>query len=188
MSSLKIFPTWGSALVLTETKGKYVSGNSLWSGLLYLSTVDMPVKYLIVFFTDCLPQLGQCILFSVDFTPSPPPATTADFGSYLSLLWTNTASLVRACLIIWWERFRGSQKEDDCGSLSIQSSLACPYTVKKFAIFPSPAGTSLNKLSLAGDKNDYDTRCRLYPPVRDYEFGYRVSTVSDLQDPLRLTM
>ncbi len=28
----------------------------------------------------------------------------------ISLLLTNTISLVRACLIIWWERFRGTQK------------------------------------------------------------------------------
>jgi hypothetical protein len=36
---------------------------------------------------------GQCILFSVVFTPPPPPATTAVFGSYLSSLYyllTNT--------------------------------------------------------------------------------------------------
>ncbi len=27
---------------------------------------------------------------------------------------------MRACLIIWWERFRGTQKEDDSGPLCIQ--------------------------------------------------------------------
>jgi hypothetical protein len=46
-------------------------------------------------------QGGQCILFSVVFTP-PSPATTAEFGSYrtcISLLLPNTAvSRVRACL------------------------------------------------------------------------------------------
>ncbi len=36
---------------------------------------------------------------------------------------TNTLSPVWACLIIWWERFRGVQKENDHGPLSIQSSL-----------------------------------------------------------------
>ncbi len=41
----------------------------------------------------------------------------------ISLLLTNTISPVRACLIMWWEKFRGSQKEDDCGPLSIQSYL-----------------------------------------------------------------
>jgi hypothetical protein len=29
---------------------------------------------------------------------------------------------VPACLPTWWERFRGTQKEDDGGPLSIQSS------------------------------------------------------------------
>ena len=61
-------------------------------------------------------QRGQCILFSVVFTPSP-PATTAVFGS------TNTVSPMRVCLTIWWESFHGNQKEDDYGPLSIQSSL-----------------------------------------------------------------
>ncbi len=60
------------------------------------------------------------------FTPSH-PATTAAFKSYLSSLHvyslTNTVSPLRACLSIWWERFRDSQKEYDRGPLSIQSSL-----------------------------------------------------------------
>ncbi len=30
---------------------------------------------------------------------------------------------MRACLIKWWERFRGTPNEDDSGPLSIQSSL-----------------------------------------------------------------
>jgi hypothetical protein len=41
----------------------------------------------------------------------------------ISRLLTNTVSPVRACLIIWLERFRGSQNEDDRGPFSIQSSL-----------------------------------------------------------------
>ncbi len=60
------------------------------------------------------------------FTPSH-PATSAAFKSYLSSLHvyslTNTVSPLRACLSIWWERFRDSQKEYDRGPLSIQSSL-----------------------------------------------------------------
>ncbi len=43
-----------------------------------------------------------------------------------SLLLTNTVSSMRAGLIIWWERFRGTQKEDDRGPLSIQSSVMLP--------------------------------------------------------------
>ncbi len=35
----------------------------------------------------------------------------------------DTVSQVRACLSIWWERFRGTQKEDDRGPLIIQCSL-----------------------------------------------------------------
>jgi hypothetical protein len=42
-------------------------------------------------------------------------------------LYTNTVSPKRACLIIWWERFRGTQKEDDCGPLSIQSLSLVAY-------------------------------------------------------------
>jgi hypothetical protein len=41
----------------------------------------------------------------------------------ISLLLTNTVLLVQACLIIWWESFRGTQKEDDRGPLTIQSCL-----------------------------------------------------------------
>ncbi len=35
----------------------------------------------------------------------------------ISLLLTNTVSAVRACLSIWLERFRGTQKEDQRGPL-----------------------------------------------------------------------
>ncbi len=77
--------------------------------------------------SDALTQRGQFILFSVVFTPSPP----GHHGSVwllpvISLLLANTVSPVRACLIIWWERFCGTQKEDDRGPLSIQSSLLLP--------------------------------------------------------------
>jgi hypothetical protein len=41
----------------------------------------------------------------------------------ISLLLANTVSPVRACLIIWLERFCGTLKEDDRWPLSIQSSL-----------------------------------------------------------------
>jgi hypothetical protein len=41
----------------------------------------------------------------------------------ISLLLINTVSPLRACLIIRWERFRGTQKEDDRGPLGIQSSV-----------------------------------------------------------------
>jgi hypothetical protein len=41
----------------------------------------------------------------------------------ISLLLTNTLSSVRAFLSICCERFRGTQKEDDRGPLSIPSSL-----------------------------------------------------------------
>ncbi len=40
-------------------------------------------------------------------------------GSYLP---SNTVSPVRACLSIWCVRFRGTQKEDDCGPLIIHFS------------------------------------------------------------------
>ncbi len=37
----------------------------------------------------------------------------------ISLLLTNTVSRVGVCESIWWEKFRGSQKEDDHWPLSI---------------------------------------------------------------------
>jgi hypothetical protein len=59
-----------------------------------------------------------------------PPAITAVFGSYLSFLYTRTSTVspVRACLSIRWERFRGTQKEDERGHLSIQSTLLLSLT------------------------------------------------------------
>ncbi len=66
------------------------------------------------------------MLFYLVFTPSPSSHLGGDWVlPVISLLLTNTVSPVRACKIIWWERFRGTQKEDDCGPLSIQSSLIC---------------------------------------------------------------
>ncbi len=77
---------------------------------------DITIWILVFFPWNLHTQRGQCILFSVVFTPSP-PATTAVFGL------TNTVSPMRVCFAIWWESFRWTQKEDDCGPLSIQSSL-----------------------------------------------------------------
>ncbi len=57
-------------------------------------------------------QRRQCILFSVVFTP---PSSSHHVSFWLLpvsyLLLTYTVSLVRACLFIWLERFRDSQKE-----------------------------------------------------------------------------
>ncbi len=58
-------------------------------------------------------QRDQCILFSVVFTPT----------CHLSTLNEHCIAGVGFCLIIWWKRFCGTQKEDDRGPLSIQSSL-----------------------------------------------------------------
>ncbi len=64
-------------------------------------------------------------MFSVVFPLLPPPLPLRNFWvlPFLSLLLTNTVSPVRACLIIWWESFLGTKKEDDRGPLSIQFSL-----------------------------------------------------------------
>ncbi len=53
----------------------------------------------------------------------------------ISLLLANTVSPVRACLIIWWERFCGTLKEDDRGPLSIQSSLVNNKEISIFSSF-----------------------------------------------------
>jgi hypothetical protein len=58
--------------------------------------------------------------FLVFFTPSP----SRHYGSVwvlpvIPLLLTNTVLPVRAFLSIWLERFRGTQKEDECGPLTV---------------------------------------------------------------------
>ncbi len=60
----------------------------------------------------------RSFLFYVVFIPSPP----SHYGSVwvlpvISLFLTNTVSPVQACLTKWWERFRGTQKEDECWPL-----------------------------------------------------------------------
>ncbi len=69
-----------------------------------------------------LKQRGQCILFSVVFTPPP----TSHHGKFwlphvISPVVTNTGSPVGACQSIWLDRFLGTQKEDERGPLSIQT-------------------------------------------------------------------
>ncbi len=98
---------------------------------------------------------GQWIFFSVVFTPSPPQPPRLYLAPTCHLL-TNTVSPVWACLIIWRERFRETQKEDDRMPLFIHYSLGItvqiwPTLYKRLAVFPSPAGMSLTKLSLAGN-------------------------------------
>jgi hypothetical protein len=57
-------------------------------------------------------------LLYVVFTPSPPSHHSSVWVlPIISLLLTNTLSPMRACLSICWERFRGTQKEDDRGPL-----------------------------------------------------------------------
>jgi hypothetical protein len=77
-----------------------------------------------------IPNLHQgpyVFLFSVVFTSSPPPSHHGSVWvqPVISLLLTNTISPLRACLSIGLERFRGTEKEDECGSLkySILSGL-----------------------------------------------------------------
>ncbi len=64
--------------------------------------------------------LTSDISFSVVFTSSPLSHRGYVWAlPVISLLLTNNVSPVRAWLSIWWERFRGTQKEDDRGTLSI---------------------------------------------------------------------
>jgi hypothetical protein len=93
------------------------------------------------FFTDAAGQRSQTILFFCRLDPfSPHAATTAVFlgPAFISLLLTNTVSPVRACPNLSWERFRGTQEEDDRGPLIVQSSLrqafhACVSQYKLFS-------------------------------------------------------
>ncbi len=64
--------------------------------------------------------------FFLSSLPLPPPSHHGSVWllPVISLVLTYTESAVRTCLSIWLERFRGSQKEDERGPLSIQSSLA----------------------------------------------------------------
>jgi len=80
-------------------------------------------------------------------------ATTAVFGSFLpvtSLLFTKQLPLVRACLSILWERFRGTQKEDDRGLFCVQSSLLPHLTeisaARLFLRFRASFGCCIEKI------------------------------------------
>jgi hypothetical protein len=69
---------------------------------------------------------GQCILFSVVFTPSPPSHHGSVWVLPVIFLLVNKHSIDGAglpVLMIGLERFRGIQKDDDRGPLSIQSYL-----------------------------------------------------------------
>ncbi len=66
-----------------------------------------------------LSQRGKWILFSIVFTPSPlSHPCLVWFLPVISILLTNIVTPVRACLIIWLERFRGTKKEDDRGPIN----------------------------------------------------------------------
>ncbi len=98
------------------------SSLSQFHGVCYLpSLLSLTVSFL------CVADIGREKEKQVEEQPGPifyflsslpllPPATTAGFWvlPVISLLLTNTVSPLRACLclIIWWERFRGTQKED----------------------------------------------------------------------------
>jgi hypothetical protein len=78
------------------------------------------------------PLRGQCILISVVFTP-PSPQPPRPFVAPTCLLSRNNVSPVRACLSIWLERFRVSQKWDDRGPLRIFNSSM--FDLKSFFSF-----------------------------------------------------
>ncbi len=94
--------------------------------LVLISRMDWP--YLCVYIVPFwrIRHRGQCLL-SIFFTLLPPnqPPRWCLSPTCISLLLTNTVSSVRACLSIWYERFRGNQKNQtiEPGPRSIQSSL-----------------------------------------------------------------
>jgi hypothetical protein len=66
---------------------------------------------------------GNVFCFLSSLSPPPPSHPDSVWLPVISPLLINTVSPVRACLSIWLERFRGSQKEDERGALSIHSSM-----------------------------------------------------------------
>jgi hypothetical protein len=66
----------------------------------------------------CLNRRGQCILFSVVFTPPPPQPPGQVFGSYLiSLVLINTVPRCGLAYLYGWRGFLGTKKKTSVGLL-----------------------------------------------------------------------
>ncbi len=117
-----------------QTEAKYTCIKGLKIHLRIFSAALSAVRALPLFPTVFLCHRGHINLYSgenlnganvlcfLSSLPLLPPSVWV--LPVFSLLLTNTVLPSRACLIIGWERFRGSQTEDDRRPLSIQSSLA----------------------------------------------------------------
>ncbi len=97
----------------------------------------------------------RSFLFYVVFTPSPP----SHHGSVwvlpvISLFLTSTVLPVQACLTKWWERFRGTQKGEECWPLLlVLNHLWCDpinvvmYMINVYAVhFPQLKKSGWNSL------------------------------------------
>jgi hypothetical protein len=82
---------------------------------LYATNTRKRVIFFIIVYTSFLlvGNGAKCILFSVVFT-SPPPATTAVFGSYLSSFYSYLA-LYRDAGLPVWRGFVGTKKKTSVG-------------------------------------------------------------------------
>ncbi len=124
-------------------------------------------KYIpFLFKHDCVPPASTrkvfCFLSSL---PLLTLATKAVFGSFLTSLFCtlNWHCIAGACLIIWWERFRGTQKEDERGPLSFNPLWPAYSFYKSFPLPPSSEAQFI--VRDWGNKVDYCIEFS-YRPVR----------------------
>jgi hypothetical protein len=86
---------------------------------------------------------------------SPQPSRQCMVLHFISLLY----SPVKPCLIIWWERFRGNQKEGDRGPLSIQFSL---LHIKRLWNKITTWQIGLSNTLLSANSVLWSRRCRIH--------------------------
>ncbi len=92
--------------------------SSWWGCYAAITQNDRPESRQHVDTNEMWNPTGVCILFSVVFNPYPPSHHGRVWVLPVSsLLLTNTVSQVQACLIKWWERFRGTKMKTIVGLL-----------------------------------------------------------------------
>jgi hypothetical protein len=79
---------------------------------------------------------------------------------HLSILLTNAVSPVRACISIWWERFRGTQKKDELEPLCIH-----------------PLCASRSRVDWGGIFSPFKRRCTLFN-LRSFDLGWDLASAA----------